>query len=109
MRMAPRGKLYPVTERSKAIPCGLSEPESDQRAEAWLALRPLVRSRARTAGGFTVVFDPEARQRVEQLADAERSCCGWATWSVQAHPEHAVLEVTGPQAQVDALVVAFGI
>ena len=98
-----------MTERSNAIPCALSEPEGDRRAEAWLALRPLVRSRARTAEGFTVVFDLEARERVEQLVAAERSCCGWATWTVQAHPECAVLDVTGPQAPVDALAAAFGV
>jgi hypothetical protein len=107
--MAARRKLYPVTERSNAIPCALSEPEGDQRAEAWLALRPLVHSRARTAEGFRVVFDLQARERVEQLAAAERSCCGWATWSVQAHPEHTVLDVTGPRAPVEALAAAFGI
>jgi hypothetical protein len=56
-----------------------------------------------------VVFDPAALERIEQLAAAESSCCGWATWSVEAHPEHAVLDVSGPQAPVDELAAAFGV
>jgi hypothetical protein len=108
-RSAARCNLYIVKEHLQAIPCSLSEPEGDQRTQAWRALSPLVRSRARTADGFRVVFDPAALERIEQLAAAERSCCGWATWSVEAHPEHAVLEVTGPQAPVDELAAAFGV
>ncbi|HWD63622.1 MAG TPA: hypothetical protein VG405_00485 [Solirubrobacteraceae bacterium] len=96
-----------MTERPKSIPCALSEPEGDQRGAAWRALGPRVRSRARTAGGFRVVFDLAALERVEQLAAAERSCCGWATWSVQAYSDRVALEVTGPDAPVEALAAAF--
>jgi hypothetical protein len=106
---AARCNLYIVREHRKAIPCSLSEPEGDQRTQAWSALSPLVLSRARTADGFRVVFDPAALERIEQLAAAESSCCGWATWSVEAHPEHAVLDVSGPQAPVDELAAAFGV
>jgi hypothetical protein len=56
-----------------------------------------------------VIFDLAALEQLERLAAAERSCCGWATWSVEPHPEHVVLDVTGPQAPVDALAAAFGV
>jgi hypothetical protein len=98
-----------MTEPSSAVPCGLSEPDRDERARAWRSLRPLVLNRAHTGDGFTVTFDLAALERIEQLAAAERSCCGWATWSVEAHPAHAVLQVTGPEAPVDALAAAFGV
>jgi hypothetical protein len=98
-----------MMEPSNAVPCGLSEPDLDERARAWRALRPLVLGRDRTDEGFRVVFDLAALDQIERLAAAERTCCGWATWSVEAHPEHAVLDVIGPQAPVDALARAFGV
>jgi hypothetical protein len=56
-----------------------------------------------------VIFDLAALEQLERLAAAERTCCGWATWSVEALPAQAVLEVTGPEAPVDALAAAFGV
>jgi hypothetical protein len=78
------------------------------RGEEWRALRPLLRSRRRTGEGFRLTFEPAARERIEQLAAAEQSCCGWATWSVSAPADRVVLDVTGPHDQVDALAAAFG-
>ena len=96
-----------VTEPLRSFPCELSEPDLAVRAEEWRALRPLVLSRVRTAEGYRVAFDRAALERVDRLAEAERTCCGWATWSVEAHPDHVALEVTGPEAPVVALAVAF--
>ncbi|HEX4541234.1 MAG TPA: hypothetical protein VH112_13420 [Acidimicrobiales bacterium] len=64
-------------------------------------------SRVRTTDGYRVAFDVAALDRVEKLAAAERACCGWATWSVEPYPDHVALEVTGPEAPVDALAAAF--
>lgn len=96
-----------VTEAPRSFPCELSGPDLAERAEEWRALRPLVFSRVRTADGYQVAFDLAALERVDRLAKAERTCCGWATWSVEAHPDHVALEVSGPQAPVDALAAAF--
>jgi hypothetical protein len=98
-----------MTERSDAIPCELSEPGRDERGSEWRALRPWLRSGGRTEEGFRLTFDQAARERLEQLAAAEQSCCGWATWSVSAQGDHVVLDVRGPQAPVDALAAAFGV
>src|SRR2546430_6192958 len=104
-----RCTLVAMTEPLSAVPCELSEPDRDERGRDWQALRPLVLGRTRTVDGFRVTFAPAARERIERLAAAERSCCGWATWSVEAHPEEVVLDVSGPQAPVDALASAFGV
>jgi hypothetical protein len=98
-----------MMEPSDAIPCELSEPDRDERGSEWRSLRPWVRSRVRTDEGFRLTFDAAARERIEQLAAAEQSCCGWATWSVSAGGDHVVLDVSGPQAPVDALAAAFGV
>lgn len=98
-----------MTESSSAVRCDLSEPDRDERARAWRALRPFVASRVRTAEGFRVTFGLAALERIEQLAAAERSCCGWGTWSVTVLADHVVLDVTGPEAPVDALAAAFGV
>ena len=98
-----------MTDASNAVPCGLSEPDRDRRARAWAGLRPSVLDRARKTDGFEVSFELAALERVERLADAERCCCGWATWSVEVHPDRAVLHVTGPPAPVGALAGAFGV
>ncbi len=90
-----------------SFPCELSEPDLEERGQDWRALRPLVLGRVRTGGSFRVAFDPAALERLERLAAAERTCCGWATWTVAAHPDHVVLEVTGPEVPVDALAAAF--
>ncbi|HEX6475938.1 MAG TPA: hypothetical protein VF005_01590, partial [Acidimicrobiales bacterium] len=76
-----------MTEPTRPFPCELSEPDLDERAKEWRALRPLVLSRARTADGYRVTFEFAALERVERLAAAERGCCGWATWSVTAHSD----------------------
>jgi hypothetical protein len=98
-----------MTEPSDAIPCELSEPVRDERGSEWRSLRPWVRSRVRTDVGFRLTFDAKARERIEQLAAAEQSCCGWATWSVSAGSDQVVLDVSGPQVPVDALAAAFGV
>ncbi len=98
-----------MREPSDAIPCELSEPDLDERGSEWRALRPWVRGRVRTEEGFRLTFDAAARERIEQLAVAEQSCCGWATWSVSVRDDHVVLDVSGPQAPVDALAAAFGV
>ena len=98
-----------MTEPSDAIPCDLSEPGRDERSSEWRVLRPWLRSRARTDEGFRLTFEPAARERLEELAAAEQSCCGWATWSVSARDDCVVLHVSGPPAPVDALASAFGV
>jgi hypothetical protein len=92
-----------------SLPCQLSEPDRNERARAWRSLVGLAILRDRTEAGFRIVFDHDALGQLEALVSAERSCCGWATWSATSDPPHAVLDVTGPAEPLGALAAAFGL
>jgi hypothetical protein len=92
-----------------SLPCQLPKPNRDERVRAWRSLALLVVQRDRTEAGFRIVFEHAALRQLEALVCAERSCCGWATWSVRSDPSHAVLDVTGPPEPLAALAAAFGL
>jgi hypothetical protein len=96
------------TSRS-CFPCQLSGPDRNERARAWRSLVRLAVQRDRTEAGFRIVFDDDALEQLEALVSAERSCCGWATWSATSDPPYAVLDVTGPSEPLAALATAFGL
>lgn len=91
------------------IPCRLSATERAERAGAWRSVFALVIGHERTAGCLRISFEPHARHDIEALVSAERSCCGWATWSVKATANRVEVEVFGPPADVDALAETLGV
>jgi hypothetical protein len=88
--------------------CELDVDDLAERAGQWNALASHVRRSNRTAEGFEVVYSPEAKPTLEALVSAEQVCCSWATWSCHDGQVEVVLEVTGPQPEIDALASAFG-
>ena len=94
---------------SSSLTCQLPEAERTERVRAWRVLAPLIVRRDRTEEGFRLVLDDSALGQLEPLVAAERSCCGWATWSVISEPPHAVVEVIGPAEPLSALAAAFGL
>jgi hypothetical protein len=77
------------------------------RARAWQSLAPLVVGTERTDGRFRIVFEPAASGDVEALVSAERSCCGWATWSMRSTSRSVEVDVTGPPDELAALADSF--
>jgi hypothetical protein len=69
---------------------------------AWHALRAHLRSSRLGDGRFEAVFTEEAAPELARLAEAERACCAWASWSVDG----TRLVVTGPADGVAALADA---
>ena len=94
---------------SSFLTCQLPEADRDERIRAWRSLAPLIIRRDSTEAGFRLVLDDSALGQLETLVAAERSCCGWATWSVISDPPHAVVEVSGPAEPLAALAAAFGL
>jgi hypothetical protein len=98
--------------RRNVIACDLDPAEVPRRRAGWQAVRQQVEivERSRFAGGFRITFrgPPEAVEAVESLVAAERECCAWANWQVQATDDQVVLQVTAPEAQIDPLARAFG-
>jgi hypothetical protein len=56
-----------------------------------------------------MVFERRALVEVEALVSAERSCCGWARWSVRPRSDSIEVEVAGPASEVAALADSFGV
>ena len=94
---------------SSSLTCQLPEADRNERVRAWRSLALLIIRREQTEAGFRLVFDQSALGQLETLVAAERSCCGWATWSVTSEPRHAVVEVIGPAQSLAALAAAFGL
>ena len=67
--------------------------------------------RTRVPGGFHIGFrgPQSAVEAVESLVTAERECCSWADWQVQAIGHRSVLHVTGPDTLIEKLASAFGL
>ena len=98
-----------MSTTSSSLTCLLPEADRNERVRAWRSLAVLIITRERTEAGFRLVLDHSALGHLETLVAAERSCCGWATWSVISEPPHAVLEVIGPAEPLAALAAAFGL
>ena len=89
--------------------CTLDDGDLSAQVEAWKALTPAIVARRRWEGGFSVTYSGDARDRVAALVATEQGCCSWAKWVVEATEQGAILDVTGPPAQIGALAEAFGL
>ncbi len=89
--------------------CLLPTAELAERSRTWRDLAHHIVDRKRIQDGFRIRFHPSATQDLESVVTAERSCCGWATWVVDANASTVVLEVRGPPGPVAALAASFGL
>lgn len=99
--------------RKDLIACKLGVDEVRLRQASWRGVRRQVHvvERTRVPGGFRIGFrgPQSAVEAVESLVAAERECCSWARWQVQAIGDLTVLHVTGPDALIEELALAFGL
>lgn len=91
---------------SAPVACTLRPLEMAGRREAWeeVADAALVDRRS-TEQGAELWFRalPGVEERVRELADLERECCGFATFSVRPLDESVILEVTSSGEGVEAV------
>jgi hypothetical protein len=78
------------------IACTLEDYSRGARRERWvtLASRALVEIET-TDGGLRLVLaaDESVEHELRELADLERECCAFATWSVERVGDRLVLDV----------------
>lgn len=89
--------------------CTLPAAGYAERARMWQEMASLVVHREHVENGFRIVFDRSALEVLTALVAAERSCCGWASWSLCSDDSTATLEVSGPSEPIAALAAAFGL
>jgi hypothetical protein len=99
--------------RDNVIACELGLDEVPFRRASWRSVREQVEfiERTRVPGGFRIVFRGPQRavDAVESLVAAERECCSWAEWRVQAVGDRTVLQATAPETLIEELALAFGL
>src|ERR1043166_3796860 len=81
-----------------SIACSLNQDDRAERSERWLTLgsRALVQI-VPTDAGLALVFAaaPGVELELRELAELERDCCAFASWTVRADAERVVLDVAG--------------
>jgi len=81
-----------------SIACSLNQDDRAERSERWLTLgsRALVQI-VPTDAGLALVFaaEPGVELELRELAELERDCCAFASWTVRADAERVVLDVAG--------------
>ncbi len=82
---------------SPAVACSLNASELSSRVSRWQALAGVADPRvARTGRGLRIAFaaGPGVAAELAELADLERDCCAFATWSVRDDGDRLLLEVS---------------
>ena len=91
------------------IACTLDQEDRGSRRERWLVLgsRALVGVDT-TRRGLRLVFaaEPGVEPELQALAERERDCCAFATWTVTSSKGQVVLDVAG--VNDDAVPVVHG-
>lgn len=90
--------------------CSLAPAALADRGREWQRLEAVLLDRRRVVGGLEVRYrdDPGVSGRLQALVEAERRCCGWASWAVTSAGGVCTLRVTGPPDEIGALASAFG-
>lgn len=79
------------------VACTLSQRDLKQRANRWQALaRRAGQQVARTDRGLRLTFSagPGVAAELDELAELERDCCAFASWSVSSAGDRLVLDVS---------------
>ena len=80
-----------------AIACSLAQSDLADRRDRWLRLAEQASVVVLTTdSGLRMRFrqGPTVEAEIRQLAALERECCAFAEWSVHAHADQVVLDVT---------------
>lgn len=88
------------------LACTLGPDDGPARFRRWQRLHATAGPVLRLAEGeleVTYRADPGVRGELERLAAAERDCCSFVAWSVGESGAGAVLHVTAPPGQPDAI------
>jgi hypothetical protein len=91
-----------------AIACTLNDDDRGTRAERWRRFGNEARGRVEeTDKGLRLTFrwSPEREYELRELADLERECCAFATWTVWTNDGDLLLDVEG---EGDAVPVLHG-
>jgi MerR family transcriptional regulator, copper efflux regulator len=90
------------------IACTLSRTALAFRRERWERLiAEAGLGRETTADSVRLRFRADAAAELRELAEAERSCCAWAAWSVEPADGEVVLRVSSAGDGVAALRAMF--
>jgi hypothetical protein len=79
------------------VACTLSQQDLKQRATRWQALaRRAGQQVSRTDRGVRLTFSagPGVAAELDELAELERDCCAFASWSVTSAGDRLVLDVS---------------
>ena len=88
------------------IACTLTDGDRAARRERWRRIAADRVGRVEeTPTGLRLVFrsSPALARELDDLAELERECCAFATWTVRDEGAHLVLDVAAEGVGVDAL------
>jgi hypothetical protein len=105
-RLIPTNEEVVMTQQT--IACTLTDTELRTRGERWLRLGDEASGCvAETDEGLRVTFrfSRHAEEELRALAELERECCAFATWTVSTDSEDLFLDVKG---RGDAVPVIHG-
>ncbi len=91
------------------VACTLGSGDRARRAARWAALTARALRRAeRTDRGLRLEFGagPGVADELSALAERERECCAFATWSLRRAGDQLTLEVTGDSPEAVAAAQA---
>jgi hypothetical protein len=81
---------------SQVVACSLGQVELSHRAARWTELATRAHARAsRTESGLRLIFTDghDVGAELRELANLERNCCAFATWSVHENIGHFTLDI----------------
>ncbi len=94
------------------IACTLSGENLRSRESVWRELMEhALLDRGAIPDGVRLRFDAAhgTVHRLVDLVDAERACCGWASWTLIATEEATTVEVTGEGQRAEVARQMFGV
>jgi hypothetical protein len=86
-----------AVEEHAPVACTLSQPDLTQRIGHWRTLvQRAGREVSRTDRGLRLTFSagPGVAAELDELAELERGCCGFASWSVTSAGDQLVLDIS---------------
>ncbi len=99
-----------MTDARAPIACTLTSADLAVQAADWARLRAMSElGREHTPDGLRLRFrgDPGVERELVRLIAIENVCCAWATWSVEAAADEAVLVISSSGEGVAAAQALF--
>lgn len=89
------------------VACSLNQQDLKQRGERWQALASRARHQViRTDTGTRLTFSagPGVAAELDELAELERDCCAFASWTLTSEGDQVILDVTASDAVAIAAI-----